>query len=373
MSFERIHKPTIDSILGKFKTEQASYVCRSCDGEKRRVRPRRAELGLAGTSKVTETLERVIGLLGSSTSFDQAAKMLKRITGLSGINAKRIERVTKQLGDKVIAFREAEETAPDPAKKVCLEVDGTGIPMRPEETEGRPGKGKDGVAKTREGKMALAIRSDSETVLYDAGIEPVTSKLDEPTFTDRFLRLAKLSGFDNAEQQVLISDGAEWIPHMVLSHYPNTTTILDFYHAAQHIHAACAEHYAEDSQAKSKFKELKHKMKTGELDSVIRCLQQFGTSKQADYLLKNRHRLDYPSFKAANLPIASARVESACKNVIGTRFKQGGMRWSLKGVRPVLALRCLICSDRLGAYYDASKKARQSWLTDLEQPLAMAA
>ena len=372
MCYERSHNPTIDSILGKFRTAQTRYVCRSCDGEKRRVRPRRAEPGLADASKVTETLERVIGLLGSAMSFPKGKEMLEQITGLRGINAKWVERITKQLGAKVIAFQEAVVADPDPAEKVFLEVDCTGIPMRPEETEGRPGKGKDGVAKTREGKMALAIRSDSKTVLYDAGIHPVTSKLDEPTFTERFLRLAKLSGFDKAELHVLVSDGAEWIRHMVLSHFPNTTLILDFYHAAQHIHAACAEHYAEDSQTKSKFKELRHKMKTGELDSVIRCLQQFGASKQADYLLKNRDRLDYPSFKAAKLPIASTRVESACKNVIGTRFKQGGMRWSLKGVKPVLALRCLICSDRLGDYYDSSKKARQSSLAGIEPQLAAA-
>ena len=72
---------------------------------------------------------------------------------------------------------------------------------------------------------------------------------------------------------------------MVLTHSSNTTAILDFYYAAQHVHAACAEHCAEESQAKSKFEELRRKMKTGEQDSVIRCLQQFGASKQVDYLV----------------------------------------------------------------------------------------
>ena len=312
-------------------------------------------------------------ILGAEMSFARATKVLKQITGLSGINAKRIGRVTKQLGAKVIVFQEAEKAALDPAETTFLEIDGTAVPVRREETEGRAGKAADGVARHREVKALVATRKGEKAVLYDAGIEPVASKIDEPIFVDRFLRFAKHSGFDRSKNQVLISDGAEWIPRMVLPHYPNTVPILDFYHAAQHVHAACAEHYDDETRVMSKFTELRRKMKNGGLDSVIRCLQQFGTTKQVDYLTKNRDRMDYPTFKAAELPIASARVESACKNLIGTRFKQGGMHWSVKGIKPILALRCQIFSDRLEDYYDNLKKARQASLTGLETPLAMAA
>ncbi len=41
--------------------------------------------------------------------------------------------------------------------KLYIAIDGTGVPMVPAETAGRPGKGEDGKARTREVKMACAF------------------------------------------------------------------------------------------------------------------------------------------------------------------------------------------------------------------------
>jgi hypothetical protein len=39
-------------------------------------------------------------------------------------------------------------------------IDGTGVPMTPKETAGRPGQGEDGRARTREVKMAVFFTQD---------------------------------------------------------------------------------------------------------------------------------------------------------------------------------------------------------------------
>ena len=342
---------------------QASYVCRSCESSSQHVRPRRVELGLVGRSKITETAERWIGLLGAEMSFARASSVLKEVAGLKGIYAKQVERVSKRLGAKVEAFQKTSEVVvSQPVENMYMEIDGTGIPARPGATAGRAGKAEDGVARTREVKIMATWQNAKDTPQYDAGIEPVTSAMDEPTFTQRYLRHTSKTGFNQAKRQTLISDGAEWIKGLVVAHHPETTCILDIHHALQHIHTACEEHYGDERRTKSKFKELKHKLATGQLQSVIRCLYQFGSTSTINYLLKNADRLDYPAYKEAGLPTSSARIESACKNVIGSRFKKGGMRWSLAGIKPLLELRCLICSNRLDDYYDAVKRDRQSML-----------
>ena len=222
-------------------------------------------------------------------------------------------------------------------------------------------------------KVMAVWENAKDTPQYDAGMESADRTNDEPSFIPRYLRHTSRTGFDQAERKILISDGAEWIKKLVVAHHPDTTCILDLYHALQHIHEACEEHYVEERRAKSKFKELKRKLVSGQLQSVIRCMQQFGATTTANYLLKNKDCVDYPTFKEAGLPTSSARIESACKNLIGARFKKGGMRWSLTGIKPMLELRCLIYSDRLNDYYDSLKKTRQSQLTGFDPSLAVVA
>ena len=187
------------------------------------------------------------------------------------------------------------------------------------------------------------------------------------------MRHTSRTGFDQAERKILISDGAEWIKNLVVAHHPDATCILDIHHALQHIHKACEKHYVEGRRSKSKFKELKHKLVRGQLRSVIRCLQQFGATTTVNYLLKNEDRVDYPAYKEAGLPTSSARIESGCKSVIGARFKKGGMRCSLTGIKPMLELRCLIYSERLKDYYDSLNKTKQAQLAGFDPSLAISA
>jgi len=47
------------------------------------------------------------------------------------------------------------------SKTMYIGIDGTGCPVRKEETEGRKGKQPDGSAKTREVKLAVTFSADS--------------------------------------------------------------------------------------------------------------------------------------------------------------------------------------------------------------------
>jgi hypothetical protein len=57
------------------------------------------------------------------------------------------------------------------------------------------------------------------------------------------------------------------------------------------------------------------------------------------YLDRNKRMMDYPTYRDAGYPIASAAIESANKRLVGRRCKQGGMIWSERGVESMTAIR----------------------------------
>jgi hypothetical protein len=68
---------------------------------------------------------------------------------------------------------------------------------------------------------------------------------------------------------------------------------------------------------------------------------------EINYFTENKERMRYDIYRASKLPIGSGTIESACKNVIGGRMKQGGMSWSEAGADGMLQIRSSIASGRL--------------------------
>ncbi len=61
--------------------------------------------------------------------------------------------------------------------------------------------------------------------------------------------------------------------------------------------------------------------------------------------------MDYPRFRALGLCIGNGVVEDACGNVVASRLKRGGMRWTVAGADAILALRSRIVSDRFDDFW----------------------
>ena len=139
---------------------------------------------------------------------------------------KQVERAAEALGREVAADeRDVAETVPSPAPTMYLGLDGTGVPVRPAEVEGRRGKQPDGSAKTREVKLATLWTAegrdkagrpvrDRGSVSYNAAVESAASRDTDPlpsAFAQRAYREAQRRGFDTAARRVVIGDGAPWI------------------------------------------------------------------------------------------------------------------------------------------------------------------
>src|SRR5207302_9694375 len=79
--------------------------------------------------------------------------------------------------------------------------------------------------------------------------------------------------------------------------------------------------------------------------------------KLIGYFENNRHRTDYPTYRARGWDIGSGPTEAACK-IIGERLKGSGMRWSEQGAEAVGALRALYVSGAKlwDGYWDSGSK-----------------
>jgi hypothetical protein len=60
----------------------------------------------------------------------------------------------------------------------------------------------------------------------------------------------------------------------------------------------------------------------------------------------------YPEFRAQHLFIGSGVIEAGCKTIIGSRCKQSGMFWTVRGANAILALRCCHFNGRFEDYWE---------------------
>ncbi|MCL2646782.1 MAG: hypothetical protein FWD61_07220 [Phycisphaerales bacterium] len=173
-----------------------------------------------------------------------------------------------------------------------------------------------------------------------------------------------------AKQIVAVTDGAMWIDGLVKDCLPRdkTTAILDFYHAAEHVHQARREVYGESSPEGCTWAgEIVKGMREKRFDDwwqlvvdVRARVRSSGKRKALDglmqYLLSRREKIDYAHFRAMGLKIGSGPTESGCKSE-SRRLKGVGMRWTSKNAEAMLALESLYQSNQWKTYWYSKYKA----------------
>ena len=116
--------------------------------------------------------------------------------------------------------------------------------MTPEELRGRRGKQADGSAKTREAKLGCVFTQtttdakgfpvrDPRSTSFVGAIESAEN------FGWRIYGEAVRRGLTQAQQAVVLGDGAEWVKNLAQMHFPEATFIIDLYHARQHVSELC--------------------------------------------------------------------------------------------------------------------------------------
>ena len=364
---------TFTTALGELTLSRAYYYCQPCAGG---FCPRDRALGLQDTS-LSPAATRMVGKSASMVSFAESSDLLHELAGVS-VDAKQVERTAEALG-RTIA--DDERTVVDPATPaaptIYLGMDGTGVPMRRSELEGRAGKQPDGSAKTREVKLVTVWTAegrdeegtpvrDAGSVSYSAAIESAATADTDATLSDfaqRVDREAHRRGFDQAQRRVVLGDGAPWIWNLADELFPGAVQIVDLFHAKGHLWDVAKAIYGTGSQLGEQWaKQRRDELDDGKIDDVLAALRvHAGANDEArkclGYVTANRQRMRYPEFRAQRLCTSTGVLEAGCKTAIGTRLKRAGMHWTVTGADAIIALRCCVLSGRFEDFWERRSAA----------------
>ena len=376
--YRELRSRRILTALGEVELTRPWYLCPRCHHGQFPV-DRQLDVENRDCSPGVRRMDAIAGQQGP---FDRGREQMKLLAGLE-VTAKSVERTAEAIGTD-IAAREQREVRKavqldlpvvvgEPIPILYVQMDGTGIPVVKKETEGRKGKTDGQPAHTREVKLGCvftqtgwdeegyAIR-DLDSTTYVAAIETAEE------FGRRLYLEAWNRGWSRAAKKVVIGDGAEWIRNIVEVHFPGAIHIVDLYHARQHLWEVVRLFCPNDPGSQKAWmkvhqKRLLDKGKIEKLVAALRLLQHPDPKVlekiriEADYFEKNAERMRYPKFRKLHLFVGSGVIEAGCKTVIGSRLKQSGMFWTVRGANAILALRCCLFNGRFEDYWETRRAA----------------
>ena len=364
---------TITTVLGPLALRRAWYHCTEC---RRGLAPRDQQLGVAGSS-LSPGLTEMTALAGAEVSFARAAALLAGLAGIT-ISARTIERSAEAsgaaaravAGDEAAAIVARAIVPLPPAEPVpgmlYIEVDGTGVPVRPSETEGRKGKGDDGKAGTREVKLARLFTVSRLDASGRPVIDPGSSTY-AATFAgkDAFAGLVEAEylrrGGEHVRQVVALGDGAAWIWTMAGALYPHATHIVDIYHAREHL-TDLAAHLAFITPDPAQWLEDRNaELDAGNIGAIIAAARAYPLDgvkaseleTKVGYFEHNAQRMRYADFRTLGMFTGSGAIEGGIKAIVVQRAKQSGMHWTTEGAADIIALRCQHASGRWNELWPA--------------------
>jgi hypothetical protein len=319
---------------GAVKVRRAYYYCGRCHQS---FLPYDDAVGLI--DEISPGLRPLVCLAGTLAPFADAAEdVLKRFSGVR-LSASTVLRTTEGEGERLRAQLKEGRMVEQPAAYVGL--DAFSVPMQGI----RAGK-----AEHRMLYTALLYTPDKEHTRYLVDFE-----LD--ALAEQVRSQARALGIELVSQLIAVTDGGNGLEEALMRYLAaDLKTILDWYHAAEHLCDFAKVWLGTDDQAREAWQQetkgilyerggealLAH-LHAMELPPATSAEVREEFRKLVGYFENNRHRTDYPSYRAKGWDIGSGPTEAGCK-IIGERLKGSGMRWVEDGAATVATLRALYVS-----------------------------
>ena len=327
-------------------------------------------------------VRRMLALIGSEAPFDHGRRQIELLAGLQ-LTAKAVERTAEAIGSNIAQDEQREiqravqldlpMVVGEPVPILYVQMDGTGVPVVKKETVGRKGKTDGQPAHTREVKLGCVFTQttwdkegyalrDPHSTTYTGAIE------NAEEFGKRIYVEAWRRGWSRAASKVVMGDGAEWIWNLAQQHFPGAIQIVDLYHARQHLWELARKLHPNDEATQKAWMKIHQKrlLDKGKIERLVAALRSLGSTHpeviekirtEADYFERNAARMRYPEFRCQHLFIGSGVIEAGCRTVIGSRLKQSGMFWTLRGANAIIALRCCHLNGRFEDYWESRRAA----------------
>jgi hypothetical protein len=334
------------------------------------------------TTEFSPGVRRMQAVVGQGSPFDHGRQQMKLLADLE-VTTKAVERTAEAIG-KNIAAREQQGmrramqldlpmVVGEPVPILYVQMDGTGVPVVKKETVGRKGKTDGQPAHTREVKLGCvftqtnwdeegyAVR-DPDSTTYTGAIETAEE------FGKRIYLEAWNRGWSRAGKKVVMGDGAEWIWNLAYQYFPGALQIVDLYHARQHLWELARKLHPNNQASQKAWMKVHQKrlLDKGKIEKLVVALRSIDSTTaevlekvrtEADYFEANAPRMRYPTFRRQHLFVGSGVIEAGCKTVIGSRLKQSGMFWTVRGANAIIALRCCHLNGRFEDYWEARRAA----------------
>jgi hypothetical protein len=331
-----------------------------------------------------------------SASFARAAANLDRVGQLK-LSDETLRQVVQSQGRAVLAWQDQEQLELDfdagrctttatedgrAVRRLYVGIDGFMLPMvsdtevgkRFEKAQARRKRLKRRLG-VRRGRLVRGVGADQRykefklVSMYDQDQRQKLMRVTRhgPDGAGRMLRgMAEDVRLHRADQVVAVTDGAEWIAGLIDRNLPKkkTTAILDFYHAAEHVHQTRRAVWGEESEPGQQWaSELIEAMLQQPWESLWEVLvktrgrvraarKRKSLDELMHYLLSRREKIEYARFRSMGLKIGSGATESGCKSE-SRRLKGPGMRWTAVNAEAMLALESLHQSNLWPTYWQS--------------------
>ena len=371
--YQELRSKPILSAVGRVEVSRPYYLCSHCHNGQF---PADVELDIENT-EFSPGVRRMHAVVGQEAPFDHGRQQMKSLAGLE-VTSKAVERTAESIGAD-IAAREQQQiqravqldlpiVIGKPVPILYVLLDGTGVPVVKKETEGRAGKNAGEPAHTREAKLGCVFIQtkwdaegypirDPDSTTYTGAIEPAEE------FGKRLYLEAWNRGWSRAEKKVVIGDGAEWIWNIAQQHFPGAIQIVDLFHARQHVWDLARKLFPLDKAERARWITIEQDdLDKGKIEELVGSLRSIQVADpdlakeiltEAEYFAKNAERMRYPKFREQHLFVGSGVIEAGCKTVIGARFKQSGMFWTVRGANAIIALRCCQMNGEFEDYWES--------------------
>jgi hypothetical protein len=371
--YEGMRSRPILTAVGWAQIKRAYYLCPHCHHGQF---PEDVQLDIHKTD-YSPGVRRMLAAVGSEMPFAQGRDQIQLLAGLE-VTAKAVERTAETIGADIEArqqqdIRRAKQLhlpaiAGPPIPYLYVQMDGTQVFMVKAETEGRAGRTPAQSARTRECKLGAVF---TQTAVDDQG-RPVRDE-DSTTYVGAIETAEEFGlrlytevwnrGWDRAVVRVVMGDGSHWIWNIADRHFPGAIQIVDLYHAREHLWDLARKLYPADEAAQKRW--LMRKLdwlESGRIEKLSAALRKLTEANrnpelakairiEAEYFDTNRDRMRYPQFRKQNLFVGSGVIEAGCRTVIGSRLKQSGMFWTVRGANAMIALRCCCISGKFEGYW----------------------
>jgi hypothetical protein len=303
----------------------------------------------------TPLLTEVVSFKLASASASEVAQDLAKSHGLA-LSDTYLQHLAQQVGQLAVEKHEAwhleAALVPTPVATLVTGVEGTTMPLVGEAYKEAMG-----------GTIALYDQAGQRLHTEYLGTMPESGKA---TFAQRFTtRVAWVKARYPTARHVCLGDGAQWNWEFFATHYPEAVWVLDFYHAATHLHTAAETIFGQGTEAEAYYERWRTMLRDEEggvarrLRSLLYYRNRADLSAPAqrtldtefNYFRQHAELMQYADFRAAGLPIGSGVTEAGGKELIKARFCRSGMRWKRASGAPLLQLRAIKLSQHWDSFW----------------------